>query len=144
MVLDPFCGCATTLVAADRMDRQWVGIDLSPLAAKLVLKRIRDDQGRLFDDVKHRTDSPTRTDFGKLPNYRTHRHRLYEQQEGKCAGCLILFPFRNMTVDHIVSRSMGGQDNVENLQLMCAACNSRKGTKTQEEFVAILKRDGIR
>ena len=31
VVLDPFCGCATTLVAADRLDRQWAGIDLSPL-----------------------------------------------------------------------------------------------------------------
>ena len=42
MVLDPFCGCATALVAADRLQRQWVGIDLSPLAATLVLKRLRD------------------------------------------------------------------------------------------------------
>ena len=41
MVLDPFCGCATALVAADRLNRQWAGIDLSPLAANLVLKRLR-------------------------------------------------------------------------------------------------------
>ena len=33
IVLDPFCGCATALVAADRLQRQWAGIDLSPLAA---------------------------------------------------------------------------------------------------------------
>ena len=44
MVLDPFCGCATALVAADRLNRQWAGIDLSPLAARLVLKRLRGDQ----------------------------------------------------------------------------------------------------
>ena len=36
MVLDPFCGCATTLVAADYLQRRWAGIDLSPLAIKLV------------------------------------------------------------------------------------------------------------
>ena len=30
IVFDPFCGCATTLVAADRWERQWAGIDLSP------------------------------------------------------------------------------------------------------------------
>ena len=29
VVLDPFCGCATTLVAAERLEREWVGIDLS-------------------------------------------------------------------------------------------------------------------
>ncbi len=45
VVLDPFCGCATMLVAADRLDRQWVGIDLSSLAAQLVLKRLRADLG---------------------------------------------------------------------------------------------------
>ncbi len=144
VVLDPFCGCATTLVAADRLNRRWAGIDLSPLAAKLVLKRIRDDRGPLFDDVRHRTDIPVRTDLGKLPNYRTHRHTLYGQQEGRCAGCRVLFPFRNMTVDHIVPRSKGGQDNIENLQLLCAACNSTKGAQTQERLITILKRDGIR
>ena len=41
VVLDPFCGCATACVAADRRHRQWAGIDLSPLAAKLVRQRIQ-------------------------------------------------------------------------------------------------------
>ena len=67
MVLDSFCGCATALVAADRLNRQWVGIDLSPLAARLVLRRLRDDRGPLFDDVVHREDIPRRTDLGEIP-----------------------------------------------------------------------------
>lgn len=62
MVLDPFCGCTTALVAADRLNRHWAGIDLSPMAAKLVLKRLREDRGQLFDDVIHRKDIPARTD----------------------------------------------------------------------------------
>lgn len=33
MILDPFCGCATACVAADALDRNWVGIDVSPRAA---------------------------------------------------------------------------------------------------------------
>ena len=144
MVLDPFCGCATALVAADRLDREWAGIDLSPLAARLVLKRLREDRGPLFDDVLHRTDVPVRTDFGQLPNYRTHKHTLYGRQEGTCAGCRVLFPFRNLTVDHIWPQSRGGQDNIENLQLLCAACNSMKGSGTQEQLVAKLIAQGIR
>ena len=40
MILDPFCGCATALMAANRLQRQWAGIDLSPLAVKLVNDRI--------------------------------------------------------------------------------------------------------
>ena len=144
VILDPFCGCATTLVAADRLDRQWAGIDLSPLAARLVLKRLRDDRGALFDDVIHRTDVPHRTDLGKLPNYRTHKHTLYGVQEGHCGGCRVLFPFRNLTVDHVIPRSKGGHDHLDNLQLLCGACNSMKGTDSQEQFVARLKAEGIR
>ncbi|MCY3557408.1 MAG: site-specific DNA-methyltransferase, partial [Chloroflexi bacterium] len=48
VILDPFCGCATALVAADRLERRWAGIDLSPLAINLVDKRIRADQGPIF------------------------------------------------------------------------------------------------
>ena len=144
MVLDPFCGCATALVAADRINRQWAGIDLSPLAARLVLKRLRDDRGPLFDDVVHRTDFPTRTDHGPLPSYKTHRHTLYGKQEGICAGCQVMFPFRNMTVDHMVPQSKGGSDYLDNLQLLCAACNSMKGAQSQETFIAKLKAEGLR
>ena len=144
MVLDPFCGCATALVAADRLNREWVGIDLSPLAARLVLKRLRDDRGPLFDDVIHREDLPRRTDLGELPNYRTHKHTLYGQQEGICIGCRVLFPYRNMTVDHIIPQAKGGSDHLDNLQLLCGACNSMKGTGTQAEFLARLRRAGYR
>ena len=143
-VLDPFCGCATALVAADRLNREWAGIDLSPLAARLVLKRLREDRGPLFDDVTHREDVPARTDLGELPNYRTHKHMLYGRQEGICGGCQVLFPFRNMTVDHVVARSRGGSDHFENLQLLCGACNSMKGAESQEYLVARLKAEGIR
>ena len=107
MVLDPFAGCATACVAAERLDRQWVGVDLSPLAAKLVNSRLQKEM-RLFFDIHHRTDIPRRTDQGDLPSYKTHRHTLYGRQEGVCRGCQTIFPFRNMTVDHIVPQSKGG------------------------------------
>ena len=144
VVLDPFCGCATAMVAADRLNRQWTGIDLSPLAARLVLRRLRDDRGPLFDDVVHREDIPRRTDLGDLPNYRTHKHTLYGRQEGICAGCQVMFPFRNMTVDHVVPQSKGGNNHLDNLQLLCAACNSMKGARSQEAFIAKLKAEGLR
>ena len=142
-VLDPFCGCATACVAAEKLERQWVGIDLSPVAASLVKSRIKHEMG-LFYDIHHRTDIPNRTDLGKLPSYKTHKHTLYGKQEGICAGCQIMFPFRNMTIDHIVPQSKGGSDHLDNLQLLCGACNSMKGTRSQEEFIAQLKATGMR
>ena len=143
-VLDPFCGCATALIAAEKLERQWIGIDLSPVARTLVQRRMAKELG--FDSlgVIYRDDVPMRTDLGELPHYRTHKHTLFGKQEGHCAGCKHDFPFRNFTVDHIVSQSKGGTDHIDNLQLLCNACNSMKGTKTQEEFLAALRRDGIR
>jgi DNA modification methylase len=42
IVLDAFCGCATTLVAAENLGRQWIGIDISPTACRVMGKRLRD------------------------------------------------------------------------------------------------------
>ena len=135
MVLDPFCGCATALVAAARIGRQWAGIDLSPLATKLVNDRIKSDNP-LFNGPIALDTHPQRTDLGKLPNYRTHRHRLYGEQEGICVGCETHFPFRVMDVDHILPRSKGGTDHPDNLQLLCSGCNRSKGGKTMAEWRA--------
>ena len=143
MILDPFCGCATALVAADRMQREWAGIDLSPLAAKLVNLRMEKELG-IFGQHTHRTDIPRRTDQGDLLSYKTHRHTLYGHQEGHCSGCQVMFPFRNMTVDHVVPQTEGGSDHLDNLQLLCGACNSMKGVHSQEEFIARLKTEGLR
>ncbi|MBC6441286.1 MAG: HNH endonuclease [Rhodospirillales bacterium] len=135
MVFDPFCGCATSLVAADRLQRGWAGVDLSPLAVKLVNDRIKQDRG-LWGGVTALTEPPKRTDLGKLPNYRTHRHRLYGEQEGVCVGCETHFPFRVMDVDHILPRSKGGTDHPDNLQLLCSGCNRSKGGRTMAEWKA--------
>ena len=42
IVLDAFCGCGTALVAAENLGRQWVGIDISPTACRVMAKRLRD------------------------------------------------------------------------------------------------------
>jgi DNA modification methylase len=42
IVLDGFCGCGTALVAAQNLNRQWIGIDISPTACRVMAKRLRD------------------------------------------------------------------------------------------------------
>lgn len=136
LILDPFCGCATTLVAARRLGRQWAGIDLSPLAIKLVNERIAADLP-LWGGATALDAPPVRTDLGDVPNYRTHRHWLYGVQEGVCAGCDTHFPFRVMDVDHVLPRSKGGTDHADNLQLLCSGCNRSKGGRTMAEWRAV-------
>ena len=42
IVLDAFCGCGTALVAAQKLKRQWIGIDISPTACRVMAKRLKD------------------------------------------------------------------------------------------------------
>ena len=131
VVLDPFCGCATACVAADKLGRKWVGIDVSPKAVELVNMRLQQAMGSLFHHgyVTARTDIPRRTDIEAPIPYRKQKHVLFGQQAGNCAGCKILFPIHNLTIDHVVPRAKGGTDHLENLQLLCVACNSIKGDR---------------
>ena len=45
VVLDPFCGCGTTIDAAEKLGRQWIGIDITQLAITLIKKRLFDTYG---------------------------------------------------------------------------------------------------
>lgn len=40
IVLDPFCGCGTTIAVAERLQRRWVGIDISPTAMEIMKRRL--------------------------------------------------------------------------------------------------------
>ena len=139
VVLDPFCGCATTCVAAERLQKEWIGIDISPKAAELVVDRIKSEQG-LFQDIIHRTDVPKRTDLGNIPRYNTtaNKKQLYGDQDGNCNGCGDHFKTHNMEIDHIIAKSVGGTDHIDNLQLLCSRCNRLKGNRGQEYLLARL------
>lgn len=49
VVLDPFCGCGTTIDAAQKLGRQWIGIDITVLAIDLIQRRLEDTYG---EDVR--------------------------------------------------------------------------------------------
>ena len=145
MVLDPFCGCATACVAANRLGRKWVGIDISPKAVELVNMRLQQAMGSLFHHgyVTARTDIPRRTDIDAPIPYRQNKHVLFGQQEGVCNGCRTEFPFRIFEVDHVIPQSRGGSDHIENLQLLCPSCNRIKGNRPMEYLMAQLAGIGV-
>ena len=55
-VLDPFCGCATTCVAAEKLGRKWVGIDVSVKAYDLVRDRLKKEIANPEDLFKHKNE----------------------------------------------------------------------------------------
>ena len=80
IVFDPFAGCATTCIAAEKLDRQWVGIDIWKKAHDAVIERMKKEglivigghdkkeirQSQLFEDnIFFIRDLPKRTDDGQ-------------------------------------------------------------------------------
>ena len=129
-MLDPFCGCATACVAAENLGRRWVGFDISPKAVEPVNMRLQQSMGDLFHNrlVMARSDIPRLTDIDAPVPYLQNKRVLFGQQEGRCNGCRSEFPSRVLEVDHAIPQRAGGQENIENLQLLCARCNRVKGT----------------
>ena len=153
IVLDPFSGCATTPIAAERLGRQWVGMDLWDKAHKVVLQRLESEglavpEGNgsnliTFGDVYYCTEPPKRTDNGssiqilttptgrrelRYPKPRTQHGRLLADVGARCQGCGNDYSFdpRVLEVDHKMPRSDGGTDAYENLTLLCPPCNKLK------------------
>ena len=132
VVLDPFAGCATTCVAAQQLQRKWIGIDIEAKAAELVVQRLSDDSG-LFKDFIHRTSVLQRTDIKvESADSKNVKERLFKVQEGKCNGCQIEMDARHFEVDHVIPRAKGGGDYYENYQLLCGNCNRIKGDRPME------------
>ena len=142
MVFDPFCGCATTMVAAEILGRKWAGVDISPMGVRQVKERLADQaletgakilgQGKItVGKVITLKTPPQRTDLGKLLRYNhpSLKKKMYGEQEGNCNGCGIHYDMKVMDVDHIVARGNGGTDHPDNLQLLCSGCNRKKGDR---------------
>ena len=67
LVLDPFCGCATTCVASENLNRQWIGIDVSVKAYDLVRKRLDKEVKK-----ESQTGQTSLTDWDKVIHYHTN------------------------------------------------------------------------
>ena len=157
VVLDPFCGCATACVSAEKLGRRWIGIDVGQEAYNQVVRRMQEtmqigspETPLLVKPEEHITRFGS--DFpGISPDYRIAPRRvkgrgqratepsrrepipdpikreLYGIQEGRCAGCGHPLPYHILTNDHITPRARGGTEEIGNLQLLCGSCNPKKG-----------------
>ena len=127
-VLDPFCGCATTPVAAENLGRQWVGIDIWDKAHETAIKRLESLE---LSDLCYCTVPPTRTSDHAAVAPKLSRQEmkclLIERNGIVCAGCDREFddPLY-LELDHNTPRSDGGLNHISNRLLLCGPCNRIK------------------
>ena len=117
LILDPFCGCATTLIASEKLKRQWIGIDIWEKAHQIVMERLKKechlaapDDSRLDliipeGTITYSDSPPMRTDHGDMavpslktiqgvhepPGPKMTRAQMYEyllkRKGSACQGC---------------------------------------------------------
>ena len=131
IVFDPFCGCATTCVAAQQLGRKWIGIDIEKQAVDILVERLSDDAG-MFKDFINTEIIPQRTDIQIVEPTKSVKERLCKEQDGLCNGCGTKFDIWNLEIDHIIPKSKGGGNYYENYQLLCANCNKIKSDNPME------------
>ena len=64
---------------------------------------------------------------------RFNRRNLFARDGNRCQYCGHSFPTSELSLDHIVPRSRGGDTSWENVVCACVACNVRKGGRTPQE-----------
>lgn len=62
-----------------------------------------------------------------------NKQALMERDEGRCAYCGKQLSLSEVTMDHVIPRSQGGQSTWENLVCACSQCNTRKANRTPEQ-----------
>ncbi len=148
VVLDPFAGCATTPIAAERLGRQWVGADIWDGALEVVKQRMEDNRQLLREpnpQINFITEPPERTDdaeeavpflqvterFKEPAGPRMTRQEMFDhliaQNGQRCQGCDRAFDDpRYLQLDHNTPRADGGINHITNRVLLCGPCNMLK------------------
>lgn len=73
--------------------------------------------------------------YAKISQNRPSRSMIYKRDGHKCQYC---GSTKNLTIDHIIPRSRGGEDTWQNLVVACLHCNTKKGDKLLEETNLVL------
>lgn len=146
MVLDPFCGCATTPVAAERLGRHWIGMDTWEKTHQVVLDRLNAEKRIFGEGDIQLVDNPNaleRTDGDETaakylpPIYKRNRQSSISRSDMMdilvdrwglvCWGCGFVPPHIDfLELDHNDPASHGGSNELYNRAPLCGPCNRLK------------------
>jgi len=125
MVLDPFCGCATACIAAEKLGRQWIGIDKSKIAYYMVYWRAYNEGigtkaqpdlfGRNIYLIDNPHDFPTRTDKKDEPLFYEVKSRA-ELKPKKYTSKNMPEKYKKEAIDLLYEEQVG----------MCNGCDQYK------------------
>ena len=73
--------------------------------------------------------------YDKLPKQtvKFNRRNIFARDNNQCQYCGRKFPTSELSLDHVIPRSKGGQSSWENIVCACVSCNVRKGGRTPKE-----------
>jgi 5-methylcytosine-specific restriction endonuclease McrA len=73
--------------------------------------------------------------YDRLPKQtiRFNRRNIFARDTNRCQYCGKKFPTSELSLDHVIPRSRGGETNWENVVCSCVKCNVRKGGRTPQE-----------
>jgi 5-methylcytosine-specific restriction endonuclease McrA len=83
--------------------------------------------------------------YDRVPNQtvRFNRRNLFARDNNSCQYCGGRFPTSELSLDHVIPRSRGGETTWENIVCACVACNVRKGGRTPREAgMTLVRRPG--
>ncbi len=109
-------------------DRFWCEDDDLPPADVFALAYEREVRSRRRLEraraVLHAGSRPERSRREPIP--RELRHAVFARDGGRCVECDARF---DLQYDHVIPLALGGASTLENLQILCAPCNGRKGAQ---------------
>ena len=161
IVLDPFCGSGATCIAAERLGRGWIGIDISPRVEEVLARRMErelpeeptwsEPGARVAPVVMH--EPPVRTYIeasmeGANDSERVEeiKQGLFESQGGRCNGCRYEMPLHGLRLDRSPPGTHGkghSRQPQAPWQLLCHYCIAVKAGQSMDYLELQLYRRGI-
>ena len=136
VVLDPFCGCGTAVVAAERLRRRWIGIDITYVSIDLIIERLS-----AFEPVPS-----TDYEVKGVPKDAHSARKLFEESPKQFEQWAVMYvdgvPQPDKSGDRGIDGKVYFQDLESNLQ--CAVCQVKGGHLTPSlirDFSHVIERE---